>query len=63
MEQNDAQLIQQVLQGDQEAFSSLVKKYQQGGSRARLAEDRRFSYRTGNHTRRVSPLCIKNSEP
>ena len=30
MEQNDAQLIQQILQGDQEAFSPLVKKYQQG---------------------------------
>lgn len=30
MEQNDAQLIQRILQGDQEAFSSLVKKYQKG---------------------------------
>ena len=30
MEQNDAQLIQQILQGHQEAFSPLVRKYQQG---------------------------------
>jgi len=30
MEQNDAQLIQRILQGDQDAFSDLVKKYQKG---------------------------------
>jgi RNA polymerase sigma factor (sigma-70 family) len=30
VEQNDVQLIQRILQGDQEAFSPLVKKYQQG---------------------------------
>ena len=30
MEQKDAQLIQQVLQGDQEAFAILVNKYQKG---------------------------------
>ena len=30
MQQNDAQLIQQVLQGNQEAFSPLVRKYQKG---------------------------------
>ena len=30
MEQNDVQLIQQILQGDQEAFSPLVRKYQKG---------------------------------
>ena len=30
MEQNDAQLIRRILQGDQEAFSGLVKKYQKG---------------------------------
>ena len=30
MEQNDAQLIRQILQGDPEAFSPLVKKYQKG---------------------------------
>ena len=30
MEQNDAQLIWRVLQGDQEAFSPLVRKYQKG---------------------------------
>lgn len=30
MEQKDAELIQQVLQGSQEAFSLLVKKYQKG---------------------------------
>ena len=30
MQQSDTQLIQQVLQGDQEAFSSLVRKYQKG---------------------------------
>ena len=30
MEQKDAQLIQQVLQGDQEAFALLVNKYQKG---------------------------------
>ena len=30
MEQKDAQLIQQVLQGDQEAFAILVDKYQKG---------------------------------
>ena len=30
MEQNDAQLIQRILQGDQEAFTPLVKKYQKG---------------------------------
>ena len=30
MERNDAQLIHQILQGDQEAFSPLVKKYQKG---------------------------------
>ena len=30
MELNDAQLIQRILQGDQEAFSPLVKKYQKG---------------------------------
>ena len=30
MEQNDAQLIQRILQGDQEAFSPLVKKHQKG---------------------------------
>ena len=30
MQQNDAQLIQRVLQGDQEAFGALVRKYQKG---------------------------------
>ena len=30
MEHNDAQLIQRVLQGDQDAFSPLVEKYQKG---------------------------------
>ena len=30
MELNDAQLIQQILQGDQDAFSPLIKKYQKG---------------------------------
>ena len=30
MEHNDAELIQRVLQGDQDAFSSLVTKYQKG---------------------------------
>ena len=30
MERNDAELIQQILRGDQEAFSPLVKKYQKG---------------------------------
>ena len=30
MEQNDAQLIQRILQGDEEAFTPLVKKYQKG---------------------------------
>ena len=30
MEQNDAKLIQRVLQGDKNAFSPLVKKYQKG---------------------------------
>ena len=30
MELNDAQLIQRILQGDQEAFGPLVKKYQKG---------------------------------
>ncbi len=30
MEQKDAQLIQRVLQGDQESFSPLVRKYQKG---------------------------------
>ena len=30
MQQSDAQLIQQVLQGNQEAFNPLVKKYQKG---------------------------------
>ena len=30
MEQNDAQLIQRILQGDQDAFTPLVKKYQKG---------------------------------
>ncbi len=30
MELNDAQLIQRTLQGDQEAFGPLVKKYQKG---------------------------------
>ena len=30
MEQNDAQLIHRILQGDQEAFTPLVKKYQKG---------------------------------
>lgn len=30
MEQNDAELIQRILQGDQDAFSPLVEKYQKG---------------------------------
>ncbi len=30
MPQSDARLIQRVLQGDQDAFSALVKKYQKG---------------------------------
>ena len=30
MQQSDAQLIQRVLQGDQEVFISLVRKYQKG---------------------------------
>ena len=30
MEQNDAQLIQRILQGDSDAFTPLVKKYQKG---------------------------------
>ena len=30
MEQNDVKLIQQILQGDPDAFSPLVKKYQKG---------------------------------
>ena len=30
MIQNDAELIQRTLEGDQDAFGSLVKKYQKG---------------------------------
>ena len=30
MAQNDVQLIRRILQGDQDAFSVLVKKYQKG---------------------------------
>ena len=30
MQQSDTQLIQRVLQGDQDAFSPLVQKYQKG---------------------------------
>ena len=40
MQQSDAQLIQQVLQGNQEAFSPLVKKYQKGVHALGVAENR-----------------------
>ena len=45
MKNNDAQLIQRVLDGDDTAFSALVRKVPEIRSRARMAEDRRFPYR------------------
>ena len=50
MKNNDAQLIQRVLDGDDTAFSALVKKYQRSVACTRMAEGRRFPYRRGYHT-------------
>ena len=60
MQQSDAQLIQQVLQGNQEAFSPLVKNIKKGFTRWRGGRSviftshkklrkTRFSRRTGNY--------------
>ena len=54
MEQKDAQLIQQVLQGDQEAFAILVNKYQKGVHALAWRKIGDFSHRSGNHAGRVS---------
>ena len=45
MKNDDVQLIQRVLEGDDDAFSVLVRKYQKTGARAGVAENRRFPYR------------------
>ena len=44
MKNDDAQLIQQVLAGEQDAFAKLVKKYQKP-VHALAGESRRFSHR------------------
>ena len=62
MQHTDAQLIQRTLQGDQDAFSPLVKKYQKGVHSACVAEDRRFSHRTRNHAGRVSQGVSKTGD-
>ena len=53
MKNDDAQLIQRVLDGDDTAFSMLVRKYQKFRSCAGMAEDWRFPYRRGYYTRDV----------
>ena len=50
MKNDDTQLIQRVLEGDDTAFSTLVKKYQKSVQRAGVAKGRRFPYRRGHHT-------------
>ena len=45
MTNNDVELIQQTLTGDQSAFAKLVKKYQKPVHALALAEDRGFPYR------------------
>ena len=50
MKNVDVELIQRVLNGDDTAFSALVRKYQKVGSRACVAEDWRFPHRRGYHT-------------
>ena len=45
MRNDTAELIQRILEGDDAAFACLVKKHQKRGSRARMAENRRFPYR------------------
>ena len=53
MVQSDAELIQQILQGNQDAFGPLVRKHQKGRARACMAEDRRLSHCTRDYTRRI----------
>ena len=45
MKNDDAELIQRVLEGDDDAFSVLVRKYQKQVHALRMAENRRFPHR------------------
>jgi len=47
MAQNDVQLIRRILQGDQNAFSGLVKKYQKGTISFTLSPIRKSSLLDG----------------
>ena len=53
MKNDDAQLIQRVLDGDDTAFSMLVRKYQKSVHALAMAEDWRFPHRRGYYTRDV----------
>ena len=54
MKNNDAELIQRVLDGDETAFSALVKKTSETGARPCLAENWRFSCRRRDYARHLS---------
>ena len=50
MKNDDAQLIQRVLDGDDTAFSALVKKISVLRSCTGVAKNRRLSHRRGDYT-------------
>ena len=54
MKNDDAKLIQRVLDGDDTAFSALVKKTPKTGARPRVAENWRFSCRRRDYARHLS---------
>ena len=53
MKNNDAELIQRVLKGDDNAFAALVRKYQKQVHAARVAENWRFPHCRGDYTRHI----------
>ena len=63
MKNDDVKLIQRVLSGDDTAFSTLVKKYQKIGSRARVAENRRFPHRRRYHPRYLPKSIPETGDP
>ena len=63
MKNNDAELIQRILAGDDTAFSALVKKHQKPVHRAGVAENWRFSCRRRDYARHLSESISEPFNP
>ena len=63
MKHDDAKLIQRVLDGDDTAFSALVKKHPKTGASAGVAENWRFSCRRRDYARHFSESVSEPFNP